>query len=109
MQISPEWFYYHVPNGEERPKRAAAKLKRMGLIAGVADFAFIDPNGCARFMEIKRPSERYSLSEDQINFQAFCSRTGVPYVVVCATDEAIRVLSEWGALKRPLVALEAAE
>ena len=40
-----DWLWTHVPNGELRDIRVAAKLKRMGAQAGWPDFILVAPGG----------------------------------------------------------------
>jgi hypothetical protein len=56
----PRLIWYHVPNGEERSERVGAKLKRMGLVRGVADLALVLPGGRAAFLEVKARGGRQS-------------------------------------------------
>jgi hypothetical protein len=59
----PDWTWFHVPNGEVRDKRLAAKLKAMGAKLGIPDFVLLSPYNSVRFLELKRNGE--SLSEAQ--------------------------------------------
>ena len=53
---------FHIPNGEKRPPRTAAKLAQMGVLPGVADFFLSVPrfsqDGCVcshgAYIELKR-------------------------------------------------------
>lgn len=95
--LSLIWF--HVPNGEERPGAVGAKLKRMGVRPGVADFALTLPDGRSAYLEVK--SDRGAPSPDQDAFRADCERIGTPYAVVRSSEEAEQVLWSWGALRGP--------
>ena len=41
----PRWRWTHIPSGELRDVRTAAKLKQMGTQRGWPDFLLIAPNG----------------------------------------------------------------
>lgn len=47
---------HHIPNGEARSKRAGAKLKRMGVRAGIPDIFLPVPRGGwhGMYLELKR-------------------------------------------------------
>lgn len=92
----PEWRYTHVPSGELRTKATAAKLKRMGVVSGWPDFLLLGPPGL-HCLELKRDGKK--LTDEQIEFQEFCYRIGVPYQVAFNYREAIGYLALWGVLK----------
>src|SRR4029077_3468069 len=48
----PNLLIFHVPNGEDRNIAVAMKLKRMGVVPGVADFLMFIP-GCGIAIELK--------------------------------------------------------
>jgi hypothetical protein len=93
----PDRRWSHFPSGEHRDVRTAAKLKAMGVQRGWPDIIAFDPLGRLHAMELKRVGG--SLSEDQEAFQTWCITHGVPHSVVSSTDEALAVLSAWGALR----------
>ncbi len=90
------WF--HVPNGESRSPRTGARLKQMGVRAGVADLCIILPSGLVHFLELKAPKGKQS--KPQKDFQAQCEGCGVPYAVASSFEEAEAILRRWGALKQ---------
>lgn len=48
-----ECLWWHVPNGGHRAPSTAARLKLMGVRAGVPDLAFILPGGRCAYIELK--------------------------------------------------------
>lgn len=92
----PEWQWCHVPNGEHRDIRTAAKLKRMGVKKGWPDFTLVSPAGAAYFLELKRQSGR--LSEDQEFFSTWCAVHGVAFSAADSYEAAIAALKHWGAI-----------
>jgi hypothetical protein len=90
-------IWFHPANGEERATRVGVKLKRMGVQAGVADFALTLPDGRSAYIEVKNSKGRQSV--EQVVFQSRCDRIETPYAIVRSVDEAERVLTAWGALR----------
>ncbi len=86
------WF--HVPNGEYRSKRTGAKLKAMGVRAGVADLAFVLPEGRAAFIELK--AEGKYQTKVQRDFEGGVKRAGGLYQVCRSLEDVAETLSEWG-------------
>jgi hypothetical protein len=89
-----DWVWTHIPAGEVRDLRTAAKLKHMGTKAGWPDFVLIPPRGQLHCLELKREGE--TLSEAQEEFRFWCIRNGVPYAVAYTMDEARIALDAWG-------------
>jgi hypothetical protein len=83
-----------VPNGGKRNAREAARLKRMGVTAGVADVMILAPNGRTCFVEMKYGKGRQSPA--QVEFQAFCEASGYPYAIVRSLDDVKPLLARWG-------------
>lgn len=94
---NPNAIMYAVPNGEHRSKSTGARLKAMGVVAGVSDFAVVMPDGRAGFLELKLVSG--SLSRAQLDFQARCHRLGIWHHVAYNVDDALRVLEAWQIIK----------
>jgi len=90
-------IWFHVPNGEKRSRRTGGKLKKMGVRRGVPDFAFVLPSGQAAFLELK--TDDGTPSQEQNDFADSCARIGAPYAVARSIDDAISILSAWGAIK----------
>ena len=121
--LRPDVIMRHVPNGEHRDPRTAAKLKAMGVLAGAADLEFhwcemplrrvpfqIEPS---RFppepdrnapkvrrmlhLELKLPGRKQS--EAQAGYALAMKLFGDEYHVVRSIDEAIGILGERGLLR----------
>jgi VRR-NUC domain len=95
--IAPGWIWTHFPAGEKRDKGAAARLKRMGLRPGFPDFLLISPTGVHCWLELKRGRARLNWAQDL--FRTEMLERGVPHAVARSFDEAIRVLTAWGAIR----------
>ena len=101
------WF--HVPNGEIRNKRTAAKLKAMGVQPGVADLLFMwkrysegsegSHTECGvLFLELKLPGR--TASEPQIMFGRRARDAGADYVVARSVGQALEILDSHALLRR---------
>jgi hypothetical protein len=93
----PHWRFTHIASGEYRTPVTAAKLKRMGVVAGFPDFLLLAPTGIAHFLELKRG--RAPLTEEQQDFADWCAAHGVPFAIARNFDEALRCLKAWGAVR----------
>src|SRR5262252_3777502 len=74
----PNCVYFHIPNGELRDKRIAAKLKAMGELAGVLDLEFIwnDETGRLRVLFLELKAVDGNLEEGQSEFITRVGRLG---------------------------------
>ena len=97
VAAAPGWMWSHFPAGEARDEQTGAKLKRMGLKRGWSDFVLIAPDGRHHWMELKRG--KASLRVEQEAFAQQLLQRGVPWKVARSFDEAIAVLTAWGAIK----------
>lgn len=99
---APSVRYWHVPNGGKRSKPEAARFKQMGVKAGVADLVISMPGCRTGYMEIKAANGR--LTEEQENFLAAMAANGNLTAVVRSLDEAVSILTNWGAIRKVKVA-----
>ena len=92
---APDLVWFHVPNA---PRSAAtgARLKRMGMRAGVSDLVFIK-DGKPRFLELKWGKGRTSAEQDV--FMADAKRAGAECALARTPEYAASILHEWGELK----------
>lgn len=70
-----------------------AILKKMGMRPGASDLV-LGWHGKMYCLEVKNESGEQST--DQLLFEAWCLRAGVPYVVVRGVDDVMTWLREWG-------------
>lgn len=96
----PDVVWFHVPNGGKRNIATAARLKRMGVRAGVSDILAFR---CGEMfaLELKAPKGRPT--ETQLEFLSNWREAGGHGVVAEGVGEAIAVLESWN-LIRPEVA-----
>lgn len=101
----PSVLYFHIPNGELRDKRAAAKLKAMGTLPGVADLVFMWPIPAIRswqiqvlFLELKARSRKPA--PEQLLFAERAYKAGAIYEFADNIDQALQILSRHDLLAR---------
>lgn len=93
------FIFFHVPNqalGKALSRGGLirmARLKRMGLLPGVADLV-IDICGRAHYLEVKR--KKGKPSESQVEFRHACEANGSPYEIAHSFDEAVKIFQKWG-------------
>ena len=71
--------FFHVPNGDVRSKRAGARLKKVGVVAGVADMILLAHGGIWLF-EVKNDKGTQSIR--QIAWQKLMEKHGFTYILV---------------------------
>lgn len=97
--VAPQLLIWHVPNGGLRTKSEAARLKWVGVLAGVLDLTLILPAGRCAFWETKVPKTG-RLSDDQLKMIADLERLGHIWAVVLSIDDARRELKRLGVATR---------
>lgn len=100
----PDICWYHVPNGEKRSKKTGARLKRMGVRAGVADLMFTTGG---RSVAIELKTEIGVVSKDQEEFAIDLTRAGGEWYVAYGLDQALAVLQSINVI-RPNIKLTTA-
>ena len=76
----PQGVIFSVPNGGERNKVEAMKLKATGLLAGVSDLIVILPTKEILFIEMKKHDGRQDT--EQIKFQNKIEKLGYKYLLI---------------------------
>jgi hypothetical protein len=84
-------LWFHVPNGELRDKRTAAKLKAMGALPGVSDLIFIC-NKKILCLELKASGRKPSI--EQLAFAARVSESGGCFEYADSLDDAVAILQK---------------
>lgn len=86
---------HHIPNGGARNAREAAKLKRMGVLAGVSDLHLPVARGPWHGLYIEMKYEGGTLQKSQREFLKLAAEQGM-YCVVCYTaDDAIEIIKRY--------------
>lgn len=90
-------LWFHPANGEHRDKRAAAKLKAMGVQPGAPDFIIVI-GGKVYCLEMKRPGGKKPRGA-QRDFLFRAVAAGCETAVAFGIDAALDRLNLWGALR----------
>lgn len=75
---------FHIHNNP-RSARDGARLKRLGLLAGVPDLLVILPHGEGVFIEVKAPDG--DVTSEQHSFSFTCQALGWPWFVARSVDD----------------------
>lgn len=95
------WLTLGLPNTLVAAIPNAFAHGQPGLTKGLPDLMILGPrvpNGIG-FVELKRDHDS-PVSDAQRGFGAICDRLGVRYVICIGRDEPIRVLEDWGVVRR---------
>jgi hypothetical protein len=90
-------FAFSIPNAGKRSMRQATKMKREGLLSGVADLCVMMSNGRTGWLECKTMKGRQSMA--QLEFEENCRRLSHNYELCRDLPDAIDALRSWGALR----------
>lgn len=102
----PGAFVFHVPNEGKRSGRSGNRMKREGMMPGVADLVFNLPaepgqiTGRVFYMELKR-LKGGRLSKKQEGFRDLCRMAGIAWAEIRTLDAAVEQLHAWGLLRGP--------
>lgn len=92
----PGVFFFAVPNGEKRSAITGARLKKMGVRAGVADLVVL-VNGTAFGIELKA-SAKGRQSPAQVVAGREWEDAGGEYFIASSLDDALELLEQIGAI-----------
>lgn len=92
----PDIEFHHVPNGEQRNKKTARRLKSMGVQPGVADLMFLI-DGQSIALELK--SGKGKQTKAQADFQERFERAGGLYILANGINEAVKALIDIAAFR----------
>ena len=97
FNAAPGVIWFHCPNGASTSPRTGARMKAMGLLAGVADMVIVRPGGLVYFLELKSP--KGNLSPAQRAFRDVCEDNRVPYAVADSPERVEAALRGWSVLR----------
>lgn len=97
LAVAPGVLFYHIGNERKCSAREGARLKRLGVVAGMPDIALVLANGHAAYIEIK--TAKGTLSPEQKAFRSFCENYSIPYAIARSISEAQEILEAWGAIR----------
>ena len=99
FNAAPGVLFFHCPNGAPTSPRTGARMKAMGLLAGVADMVIVRPGGLVYFLELK--SLKGTLSPAQRAFRDACGDNGIPYAIAASPESVEAILRGWDVLRSP--------
>lgn len=91
--LTPETIAYHTPNGEQRTKASAGRLKAMGVMPGVPDWTLLH-HGKPYFIELKCVGGR--ISDNQKTFLSRLSQQKIGWALCYSVDNVEMALKAWG-------------
>lgn len=106
LTAAPGVVWFHCPNERRTTPKEGAFLKRMGVLAGVADFTLLIPGRLRAglqlpvqpaFLEVKRPGGRLSAAQEQ--FRDDVTSIGCLWGLVYSMADAEKMLRSWGAIR----------
>jgi predicted RecB family endonuclease len=92
--VAPDLVCFHCPNGGLRGKAEAARLKWIGVLAGIPDLVVLGRDGQTWLVEVKTGDG--ALSTDQRAMRDRLTAMRVPYVVARSIDDVRRAFAIWG-------------
>jgi hypothetical protein len=90
-------FAFSIPNAAKRSPWQAARMKREGLLAGVADVCVMMNNGRTGWLEFKTIKGGQSVAQQV--FEARCTHLSHHYALCRNLPDAIEALRNWRALR----------
>lgn len=90
-QFCNKAYVFHIANERKTSFAYGAKLKRMGVAAGVPDYCVIYDGGRVAFIEFKR-NNKSRMTPNQLIFKEMCDSLGTPYLLAHDPDEAIEFI-----------------
>lgn len=91
----PNLIIFAIPNGGSRNVIEAARLKREGVLAGVADLMVLKPNKQYYGLLIEMKIGKGRQSENQILFEMYCVHHYYKYSIARSIDEFINIVENY--------------
>ena len=103
QQACVKWFRYQypniiifaIPNGGNRNVIEAARLKREGVLAGVADLMILKPNNKYYGLFVEMKTDKGKQSDNQIDFEMYCVHHHYKYSIARSLDEFISIVENY--------------
>jgi VRR-NUC domain len=92
--VAPDLICFHPANGGLRGKAEAARMKWVGVLAGIPDVVILGRDGRAWLIEVKAPGG--VLSADQCTIRDRCAAMRIPFAVAKSIDDARGAFRTWG-------------
>lgn len=97
---------YHIPNEGKRTAYTGNKMKREGLVSGVADICLPVPKGYYHGLYIEMKYNKNKLTESQKNFLRGVREQGYATAVCYSADEAVNKIKHYYQLGEFLCSLQ---
>ncbi len=97
LRANPGVVWFAVPNGGRRNVREAARMKGMGVTAGVADLILMYNRN---FYALELKSAKGRPTEAQLVFRDAVNKAGGYASIAWGIDEALGALERWGLVPR---------
>ena len=91
--VAPELLVFHVPNGGFRTKAEAARMKWIGVLAGIPDLVLLGRDGKSWLIEVKAADGSLSPEQRVIRDAAVALR--VPYRIARSIDDVRQAFESW--------------
>lgn len=91
----PKALIWATPNGGERNKIVAARLKAEGVLAGVPDLFIAEPSGYYHGLFIEMKAGRNNLRTEQLEMMNRLRDSGYKCVVCWTFDEFMRAVNNY--------------
>jgi hypothetical protein len=92
--VAPDLIAFHAANGGYRTPAEAARMKWVGVLAGVPDVIVLGLDGRCWLIEIKGPAG--ALSAEQRAIRDRCTALRIPFVVAKSIDDVRLAFRLWG-------------
>ena len=92
--VAPEMIVFHPANGGYRTKAEAARMKWIGVLAGIPDLVLLGRDGKTWLIELKAAGG--SLSAEQRAVCDRCTAMRIPFVVAKSIDDVRLAFRLWG-------------
>lgn len=89
-------LWWHTPNDGKRSYKTASRLKKMGMLRGVADICALH-NGIFYALELKAENGRPTV--EQLKFLSDVTEAGGYSCISYGLDRALKVLESWGLIR----------
>ena len=97
--VLEHWLTLGLPNTLVAAIPNMGSMGQPGLTKGLPDLLVIAPRLPVAFIELKR-DEDSAVSDAQRGFGRLCARMNIPYAICVGRDEPIRLLEQWGIVRR---------
>jgi hypothetical protein len=91
--VAPELLVFHVPNGGYRTPVEAARMKWIGVLAGIPDLVLLGRDGKTWLIEVKTADG--VLSAEQRAIADRCAALRIPLVIARSIDDVRQAFEIW--------------